>query len=61
MMLLNKQKPDYCTDYHYVNVEATSIESELSYPGRSVFNPSAVCENAKEETSSKAIKAMDEW
>ena len=28
-------KARYCTDHHNVNTEATSIESESSYPGRS--------------------------
>ena len=61
MMLHNKQKPYYCTEHHYVNTEATSIESGLSYSGRSVCNPSAVRESAKEETAAKAGKAMVVW
>ncbi len=61
VMLHNKQKPYYCTEHHYVNAEATSIESGLSYSGRSVSNLSKVRESAKEETTSKAGKAMGAW
>ncbi len=61
MMLHNKQKPYYCMEHHYVNTEATSIESGLSYSGRSVFNPSKARESAREETASKAGKVMGVW
>ena len=61
VMLHNKQKPCYCMEHHYVNTEATSIESGLSYSGRSVCNPSEVQESAKEETAAKAGKAMVVW
>lgn len=61
VMLLNKQKPYYCTEHHHVNAEATSIESGLSYSGRSVHNPSEVRESAEEETTIKAGKAMVVW
>ncbi len=61
VMLHNKQKPYYCMEHPYVNTEATSIESGLSYPGRSVCNLSAARESVKEETASKAGKAIDEW
>jgi hypothetical protein len=61
VMLLNKQKPYYCMEHHFVNTEATSIESGLSYSGRSGCNPSAVRESAQEETAFKAGKAMGGW
>lgn len=61
MMLLNKQKPYYCMEPHFVNTEATSIESEVSYSGRSDCNPLAVRESTKEETVSKAGEAMATW
>lgn len=61
VMLHNKQKPYYCMERHYVNTEATSIESGLSYRGRSVSNPSAACESVKEETTAKADKPMAVW
>ena len=61
MMLHNKQKPYYCTAPHHVNAEATSIESGLSYSGRSACNPLEVRESAKEETTFKAGKAMGAW
>ena len=61
MMLHDKQKPYYCMEHHYVNAEATSIESGLSYSGRSACNPSEVRESAKEETAFKAGKAMNVW
>ena len=53
VMLLNKQKPYYCTEYHCVNAEATSIESGLSYSGRSDTNLSEVRESAGEGTAFK--------
>ena len=40
----------YCTEHHHVNTEATSIESGLSYPGRSASNRSKVCANTREGT-----------
>ena len=61
VMLHNKQKPDYCTERHCVNAGATSIESGLSYSGRSVCNPLAIRESVKEETSFKVGKAMSRW
>jgi hypothetical protein len=61
VMLQNKQKPCYCTEHHHVNAEAASIESGLSYCGRSVCNPSEVRERAKEETAFKAGKVMNVW
>jgi hypothetical protein len=61
VMLHNKQKPDYCTEHQDVNTAATSIESGLSYSGRSGRNLSAVRESAYEETRFKANKAMDVW
>jgi hypothetical protein len=45
-------------EHHFVNTEATSIESGLSYFGRSVGNPLTVRESAKEET---AVKARKQW
>jgi len=48
-------------EHLHVNTEATSIESGLSYPGRSVCNPPAARVSVKEETASKAGKAIDEW
>ena len=61
VMLHDKQKPYYCIDHQYVNTEATSIESGLSYSGRSACNPLAVRESTKEETTSKVDKAMGDW
>ena len=61
MMLLNKQKPYYCTEHHYVNAEAASIESKLSYSGRSAGDLSKVRASAEEETLFKARKAMGVW
>jgi hypothetical protein len=61
VMLLNKQKPYYCTEHHHVNAEATSIESGLSYSGRSDTNLSEVRESAEEETTFKVQKAMSVW
>ena len=61
VMLHNKQKPYYCMECHYVNTEATSIESGLSYRGRSVCNLSAARKSAKEETTFKAGKAIIVW
>lgn len=60
VMLLNKQKPYYCMECHHVNAEATSIESGLSYSGRSDANLSEGRESAEEETTFKAQKAMNE-
>lgn len=40
----------YCTEYHYVDTEATSIESGLSYPGRSLYNLSETSAIVLEET-----------
>ena len=60
VMLLNKQKPYYCTEHHRVNAEATSIESGLSYSGRSDTNLSEVRESAEEETTFKVQKAMSD-
>ncbi len=48
-------------EHHHVNTEVTSIESGLSYSGRSVCNLSEARESAKEETAFKAGKAIDEW
>ena len=58
---MTNKKPYYCMEHHYVNAEATSIESGLSYSGRSACNLSAVRESAKEETSVRAGKAMAAW
>ena len=54
-------KAPYCTERCHVNAEATSIESGLSYSGRSVHNPSEVRESAEEKTTIKAGKAMVVW
>ena len=43
-------KARYCTEHHHVNTEATSIESGLSYPGRSACNRSKICANIGEGT-----------
>ncbi|WP_069659622.1 hypothetical protein [Arcticibacter eurypsychrophilus] len=48
-------KAQYCTDHQHVNTDATSIESGLSYPGRSDYNLSMVCANAGEETVTRII------
>src|SRR5664279_2377556 len=48
-------------EHQYVNAEATSIESGLSYSGRSVCIPSKARESAREETAFKAGKAMKAW
>lgn len=61
MMLHNKQKPHYCTEHHHVNAEATSIESELPYSGRSAGNLLEGRASAKEETLLRAKKAMGVW
>ena len=61
VMLLNKQKPYCCTEHHHVNAEATSIESGLSYSGRSDINLLEVRESAEEETTFKVQKAMSVW
>ncbi len=61
VMLPNKQKPYYCMEHSSVNTEATSIESGLSYSGRSVCNLSEARESAKEETTVKAGKAIIVW
>ncbi len=61
MMLHNKQKPYYCMEHLHVNTEATSIESGLSYSGRSACKLSAARESAKEETAFKAGKAIGVW
>jgi hypothetical protein len=61
VMLQDKQKPYYCTEHHHVNAEATSIESELPYSGRSAGNLLEVHASAKEETSFRAKKAMGVW
>ena len=61
VMLPNKQKPYYCMEHHHVNAEATSIESGLSYSGRSARIPSEVRASAEEETAFRVIKAMDVW
>ena len=58
VMLQDKQKPYYCTEHHYVNAEAASIESGLFYSGRSAGNLSEVRASIKEETSLRAEKAM---
>ncbi len=52
-------KAQYCTEHQHVNTEATSIESGLSYPGRSVYNLSRACANAGEETLTRII--MVNW
>lgn len=44
----------YCMEHYVVNTEAASIESRLSYSGRSVGNPLAVRESTKKETAIKA-------
>jgi len=41
-----------CTGINHVDTGATSIESRLSYPGRSDYDLSNVCANACEETFS---------
>jgi hypothetical protein len=61
VMLHNKQKPYYCMEHFYVNTEATSIESGLSYSGRSGCKLSEVRGSAKEETAAKAGKAIGVW
>ena len=61
VMLHNKQKPWTAWSIRCVNAEATSIESGLSYSGRSAGNRSAVRASAKEGTSVKAKKAMTVW
>ena len=61
VMLHNKQKPYYCMGHHHVNAEATSIESGLSYSGRSACNLSEARESAKEETAFKAVKVINVW
>ena len=58
---MTNKKPYYCMEHHYVNTEATFIESGLLYSGRSACNLSAVRESAKEETTPKADKAMVDW
>ncbi len=48
-------------EHHNVNAEAASIESGLSYSGRSVCDPLEMRESAKEETVFKAGKVMNVW
>ncbi len=48
-------------EHFYVNTEATSIESGISYPGRSGRNLSEARESVKEETTSKAGEAIGDW
>jgi len=43
-------KARYCTEYHYVDTGATSIESGLPYPRRSPCNPSRASAIVVEET-----------
>lgn len=50
-------KARYCTEYHNVNTEATSIESGSSYLGRSACNLSRACANGGEETMVRIIMA----
>ena len=60
VMLLNKQKPYYCTEHYHVNAGATSIESGLSYSGRSDTNLSEARESAEEETTFR-VQKDNEW
>lgn len=48
-------KAQYCTEHQHVNTEATSIESGLSYPGRSACDLSKVCAYTGEETIVRII------
>jgi len=43
-------KARYCTAYHCIDTEATSIESGLPCPRRSPFNPSRTSAIVVEET-----------
>ena len=45
----------YCTEYHYVDTEVTSIESGLPYPGRSPYNLSRASAIAVEETMDSIV------
>lgn len=48
----------YCTEYHYVDAEATSIESGLSYPRRSSCILSRASAIAVEETMNSIIMVI---
>lgn len=45
----------YCTEYHYVDTGATSIESRLPYPRRSPYNLSRASAIVVEETVDSII------
>lgn len=51
-------KARYCTEYHYVDTGATSIESGLPYPRRSPYNLSRASAIVVEETVDSIIMSI---